>query len=711
MAAKDKHNEVFLEEAKELLAELETALLELEETPEDKDLIGRIFRAMHTIKGSGAMFGFDRVSKFTHEIETIFDLVRNGKMAVSKELVNLTLQARDQIKFMLEAPESIGAEDLEKNAGIIEQLKGLVPAGTLAKPSSSARAPLSPAALVTTGESISTYRIFFKPSRDIFRTGANPVQLLQELRSLGECTVTAQIQDMPLLEDLDPESNYTSWDILLTTNRGLNAVKDIFLFVQDDSELRIDVVDSIDPSQQVDHQPYTKKLGDILLERGDVSPEVVKQALSAQQRFGQILVGMGAVGSEKVASALAEQEHVRDVRDKRQKEESVMSVRVPAEKLDRLVDLVGELVTVQARFSQAASEKKQEQSSYLSIAEEIERLTAELRDNTMSIRMLPIGTTFSRFKRLVRDLSRDLGKEIELTTEGAETELDKTVIERLGDPLVHLIRNSIDHGIEDPALRKAAGKPGLGTIHLAAVHSGANVLIRITDDGAGIDGEAVRAKAVENGLIAPNADLPEHELYALIFAPGFSTAKKVTNVSGRGVGMDVVKKAIDALRGTIDISSSRGRGTTITLKLPLTLAIIDGFLTKIDREHFIFPLSLVEECVELPRRDRETAEGRHLANVRGQLVPYLRLREQFMIHGSMPEIEQIVITRVGDRRVGFVVDHVVGGHQTVIKNLGKFYHEAEGISGATILGDGTVALILDVPKLIRSAELDAANTR
>lgn len=711
MAANDKHNEVFLEEAKELLAELETALLELEEAPEDKDLIGRIFRAMHTIKGSGAMFGFDRVSKFTHEIETIFDLVRNNKMAVSRELVNLTLQARDQIKFMLEAPESFSTAELGKNTRIIEQLKGLVPAGAVVKQPSSERAAPSPAAPAASGESISTYRIFFKPSRDIFRTGANPVQLLQELGALGACTVVAQIQDLPFLEDLDPESNYTSWDILLTTDRGLNAVKDIFLFVQDDSALKIDVVDVIDPSQQADYQPYTKKLGDILLERGDVSPELVKQALSAQQRFGQILVGMGAVNSDKVASALAEQEHVRDVRDKRQKEESVMSVRVPAEKLDRLVDLVGELVTVQARFSQAASEKEQEQSSYLSLAEEIERLTAELRDNTMSIRMLPIGTTFSRFKRLVRDLSRDLGKEIELTTEGAETELDKTVIERLGDPLVHLIRNSIDHGIEDPVVRKAAGKPGQGTIHLAAVHSGANVLIRITDDGAGIDAAAVRAKAVENGLIAPNADLPEQELFALIFAPGFSTAKKVTNVSGRGVGMDVVKKAIDALRGTIDISSNRGTGTTITLKLPLTLAIIDGFLTRIDSEHFVFPLSLVEECVELPRAAREAADGRHLANVRGQLVPYLRLREQFMIRGSMPDIEQIVITRVSDRRVGFVVDQVIGGHQTVIKNLGKFYHEAEGISGATILGDGTVALILDVPKLVRTAECEAANAR
>jgi two-component system chemotaxis sensor kinase CheA len=340
---------------------------------------------------------------------------------------------------------------------------------------------------------------------------------------------------------------------------------------------------------------------------------------------------------------------------------------------------------------------------FLSIAEEVERLTVSLRDNTMSIRMLPIGTTFSKFKRAVRDLSAELGKEIELTTEGAETELDKTVIERLGDPLVHLIRNSIDHGIETPEVRVAAGKPRCGTIHLSAVHSGAHVLIQIRDDGAGLDTGAIRAKAVEKGLLSPDATPSDKELFTLILMPDFSTAKNVTSVSGRGVGLDVVKKAIDALRGSIEITSIRGAGATITLKLPLTLAIIDGFLTKIGAEHFIFPLASVEECIEL-KRDTVKSGNRHLVNVRGHMVPYISLREQFMVGGAAPAIEQIVIVGEEGRRVGFTVDTVVGQHQTVLKSLGKFYKQVEGISGATILGDGTVALILDLPKLVSAAE-------
>jgi two-component system chemotaxis sensor kinase CheA len=363
-------------------------------------------------------------------------------------------------------------------------------------------------------------------------------------------------------------------------------------------------------------------------------------------------------------------------------------------------------VTVQARLSQTALTHSI--PGLLSIAEEVERLTAELRDKTMSVRMLPIGTTFSNFRRLFRDLSRDLGKEVELVTEGGETELDKTVIERLNDPLVHLIRNSLDHGIEQPGVRTAAGKPRKGTVRLAAVHSGANVLIQISDDGAGMDRDAIRAKAMEKGLIDERAELSDGELYGLIFTPGFSTARKVTSVSGRGVGLDVVKRAIDALRGNIEITSAKGLGTTITLKLPLTLAIIDGLLVKLQEQHYVLPLSYVKECVELTRRDREDGRGRNIANVRGEIVPYIILREQFAISDAPPEREQIVITEVGGSRVGFVVDNVIGGHQTVIKNLGRYYHGVEGLAGATILGDGTVALILDVPKLVRIVEKEEA---
>ena len=692
----DKHSQVFLEEAAELLTELESALLELEESPEDKDLIGRIFRAMHTIKGSGAMFGFDRVSKFTHEIETVFDLVRNEKMSVTKELINLTLSARDQIKAMLDVPAGIGPDVEQKSAIIVSALKNLVPSTPTAQ--APAAAPVSSPA---PEESITTYRVFFKPSQNIFKTGTNISLLLQELCCLGQCTVVALTEGVPFLDAMDPESCYTAWNVLITTDRGMNAVKDVFLFVQDGAELKIDVADVMKAAEHLDEKTYDKKLGDILVERGDITPHAVQEALAKQSRFGQVLVGMGAVDPDKVATALAEQEHLKVLREKRQKEESALSVRVPAEKLDRLVDLVGELVTVQARFSQAASKKGSTREQFLSISEEVERLTAELRDNAMSIRMLPIGSTFSKFKRLVRDLSSQLGKEIELTTEGAETELDKTVIERLGDPLVHLIRNCIDHGIEPPDDRAAAGKPRQGHIHLAAQHSGANVLIRISDDGAGIDPAVVRAKAVEKGLLSAADELSDQESFELLFAPGFSTAKTVTSVSGRGVGMDVVKKTVNDLRGSVEVASEKGTGTTMTLRLPLTLAIIDGFLTTIGAEHFVFPLSLVEECVELAGVQRSNENNRRLADVRGQIVPYVRLREHFRIGSEPPGIEQIVITRVNERRMGFVVDRIIGGHQTVIKNLGRFYHDVAGVSGATILGDGTVSLIIDVSALLR----------
>jgi two-component system chemotaxis sensor kinase CheA len=364
---------------------------------------------------------------------------------------------------------------------------------------------------------------------------------------------------------------------------------------------------------------------------------------------------------------------------------------------------VGELVTVQARLTQTTSAFHSTELD--AIAEEVERLTVELRDNTLNIRMLPIGTTFGRFKRLVRDLSGELGKEIELATEGAETELDKTVIEKLNDPLVHLIRNSIDHGIESPAVRVSQGKPGTGTILLSAVHSGGNVIVRIKDDGKGLDKEAILAKAVEKGLVAPNVEINEKDLFGFIFHPGFSTAKNVTNVSGRGVGMDVVKRAIETLHGSIDIKSVKGSGTVITVTLPLTLAIVEGLLVAIGKNHFVIPLSLVEECVELTPEDIKKTHGKNIAFIRNELVPYIRLRNEFNIHGERPVIEQIVVTGRNGERIGFVVDKVIGEHQTVIKSLGKFYRNVEGISGATILGDGTVALIVDVPNISKNAEL------
>ncbi|KKK86271.1 hypothetical protein LCGC14_2764910, partial [marine sediment metagenome] len=384
-----------------------------------------------------------------------------------------------------------------------------------------------------------------------------------------------------------------------------------------------------------------------------------------------------------------------------------------------LVNLVGEVVTVQSSLSQFASEwedfdmltnrsdgifiKPEQVTRLFAVTERMERLVDELRDRSMEIRMLPIGTTFSRFKRVVRDLSRDLGKDVQLITEGADTELDKTVIDKLNDPLIHLIRNSIDHGIELPHVREAAGKPRTGTVRLTAEHLGANVLIHISDDGAGIDTEEIREKAVAKGLVPENQDLAESEILALICQPGFTTSEEVTNVSGRGVGMDVVRKTIDSLGGSISVQNNPGEGSRITLALPLTMAIIDGLLVNVGQNMLIFPLSAVEECVELTKVDIEAAHGRNLAHVRGETVPYVNLREMFSINGNVPDIQQIVIVRKDGSRVGFVVDEVFGQNQTVIKKLGGVYKNIKSISGASILGDGTVALILDIHQILDHA--------
>ena len=690
----DKLIETFREETYELLSELETSLFELEKDPHNGDAVSSIFRAFHSIKGAGGMFGFDEVSRFTHDIETVYDLVRGEKILPDKSLVDLSFAACDLIREMVTSPNEVQAQK-KKADELLASLRQLFPEITEAK--KTGKSALRGAGdLVLPAARLRAYRIRFRPAPDIFATGTNPALLLRELCGLGQCSVIAHSDSIPDLNGMDPELCYTSWDVILTTEQDMDAIRDIFIFVEDTAELIIEMID--DGESAVDSADY-KKLGEILVEKRDITPEDLQRFLGGRKRLGEMLIDEGLVQPESIQAALIEQEQVRQIREGRLKKEVISNIRVSSQKLDKLVNLVGELVTVQARLSRHALYTDDPELG--SIAEEVERLTAELRDNTMNIRMLPIGTTFSRFRRLVRDLSTDLGKEVEMVTEGGDTELDKTVIERLGDPLVHLIRNCIDHGIEPPQDRESLGKPRKGMVRLSATHSGANVLIEIEDDGAGLDAGAIRARAAQRGLVATDAELADGEIFSLILAPGFSTAEHITNISGRGVGLDVVKKAADSLRGEISIRSEKGKGTIIILSLPLTLAIIEGLLIRIGEEHFVLPLSAVEECVELIGGD---SHGRHIANVRGRIVPYIRLREQFAIGGSAPEIEQIVIVRNETARVGFVVDTVIGENQTVIKTLGRVYKGLEGISGATILGDGTVALILDVSKLIRIVE-------
>ncbi len=689
----------FLEEAGDLLSEMESALLELESRPEDRDLVDRVFRAMHTIKGSGAMFGFDDISTFTHTLENLFDCVRNGILQLDRATLDLTLASRDHINYLLVCAKSDRPADMSKGEDLANRLKALTsapPCKTKGEVEAGAEEEEEAAGIPH------IYSIRFKPHEDFFYTGANPLSLLGELSRMGSFQVFGHFEDVPLLEDLDPERCHVWWDALLGSTASTRDIRNVFLFAEDDCDLQLRSIDRL--GSDIGGQATHRRLGEILLERGDITEDDLRKVLEEKPRIGDILTQRGVVSEEKVVSALAEQRTVREFQERQtpvaHTREQVSSLRVAADKLDYLVNLVGELVIVQAQISQVVGTRHD--PTLTALSEELERLSDELRDSTLGIRMLPIGTTFSKFRRLVRDLSADLGKEIELLTEGAETELDKTVIERLNDPLVHLLRNSIDHGIELPAERTVAGKPTRGTILLTAEHSGGEVLIRIKDDGKGIDVDAVRTKAVERGLILPEADLPEKEILNCIFLPGFSTAKRVTNVSGRGVGMDVVRRGIEELRGSIDLDSQAGRGTVITVRLPLTLAIIEGLQVMVEDEYYVIPLSLVEECVELIVGEQdETRE--QILNLRGEIVPYVRLREWFEVTGQRPRIEQIVVVGVQGVRVGIVVDHVIGEHQTVIKSLGRVYKNVEGISGATIKGDGSMALILDVPRLIQNA--------
>ncbi|QTA81600.1 Chemotaxis protein [Desulfonema limicola] len=689
----DNFRSTYKEETEELLADLESALLELSEDKENMELVSRIFRAMHTIKGSGAMFGFDEIVAFTHDVETVLDLVRDKIIPVNKNLVDLTLAACDQIRQMIEKkPEDNETDNVSE---ITRSFKKLIPDKNVSdeKTETADNDDL---------ESISepkTYRIRFRPGPDIFQYGTRPILLLEEIRQMGDCRIIGHTHAIPDLKKLNPESCYIHWNIILTTSKDIDTITDVFVFVEDMSQLNIEIIEE---SDLLNDDGEYKKVGDILIDRGDITPDDLRDALNSQKRIGEMLVEYQRLDPDIIESALAEQNHMRNLVKKRKDIVSASSIRVASEKLDLLVDLVGEMVTVQASLTQKAL--NMDDPELLTIAEDVERLTAELRDNTISIRMLPVGTTFAKFKRLVYDLSQELGKEVVLTTRGGETELDKTVIERLNDPMVHIIRNSIGHGIELPDVRKSLGKPAKGNIHLCAEHSGANVLIKISDDGAGLDLDAIRKQAVKNKIIKPDTNISENELYSLIFLPGFSTASSIDEVSGRGVGMDVVKQGIENLRGSIDISSRQGTGTTITLKLPLTLAIIDGLMVELDKTCYVIPLAAVEECLELTSNIVVNGHGRNIASVRGEIVPYIYLRELFKLESTPPETEQIVIVRLNNNRVGFVVENIIGEHQTVIKTLGKIYKNAKVFSGSTILADGTVAVILDPYKLVEIAE-------
>lgn len=641
--------EVFRLEARELLEAIEQGLLDLSERQDDRELVDAVFRSLHTLKGSGAMFGMDDLAAFTHHCETAFDRVRKGLAPATPELITCVLNARDHMRALVEERADPAAGE-----ALLAELHRALEAGDEQGVGD------SPAPAVR------RWRLRFSLPRDAMANGTNPLGLLAELRDLGDCEVVASTADVPPIGELNPTDCLLAWDMTLSGDITRDAIEEVFLFVMDDMAL-------------------------------EICEEGVPAATASQEAPATDIdvVAPLDVVAETVAPPAAAKKT-----DEPKKADT--TVRVPAERLDELMDRVGELVIAQSRLKQIAGASSD--MALRSVSEEVERLASELRDTMMVVRMVPISTLFGRFRRLVHDLQRDTGKTIELSTEGETTELDKTIIERLADPLIHVIRNAADHGLETPEQRAAAGKPAAGKLVLSARHSGAEVVITVTDDGRGIDRERVRAKAEQNGLIAPGANLSDADLLQLIFAPGFSTAATVTSLSGRGVGMDVVKRTIEGLRGAIDISSVPGQSSQVSLRIPLTLAIIDGLLVRVGSGRYVVPLAAVEECVELSVEQDSRSAGRSLISLRDEFVPFVRLRELFRTKAEAGPHQKVVVVSTGEARVGLVVDQIIGDHQTVIKSLSKLHADVQTFSGATILGDGGVALILDVPHLVEAGQ-------
>ncbi len=646
----------FRVEANELLERIEQGLLDLTKQPSDRALVDEVFRSLHTLKGSGAMFGFDALAAFTHHCETAFDRVRKGEVAATQNLISAVLAAQDHMRALLE-----GASPGQEAAGhaLLERIEREVVAAA-------GQSIVAPA--------LSQWHIRFGLPQNALVNGCNPLALLTEMRELGECRIVADVSAIPSLEALNPHECFVVWNVDLLTDKPRSAIEDVFMFIIDDMELDIREI---------------KKERSLDIVSEDTPKAVIPATIQPQ--------------------ATAPLPAATNTENRQSSKGNGDSVRVPAERLDELMDRVGELVIAQSRLSQIAAASPD--LNLRAVSEDIERLSSELRDTMMVLRMVPVGTLFGRFRRLVHDLARDTGKVIELTTDGEATEVDKTVIERLADPLVHLVRNAADHGLETPEQRRAAGKPEAGQVKLAARQSGGEVIISISDDGRGVNRARVRERAESQGLISPGAQLSDPELLQLIFQPGFSTAQTVTNLSGRGVGMDVVKRTIDALRGSIDLSSRPGEGSEVSLRIPLTLAIIDGLLVRVGTGRYVIPLSAVEECLELSVEKDLRSRGRSFISLRDSLVPFLRLRELFRTGTEPDRYQKVVVVSTGSERVGLVVDQIIGDHQTVIKAMSKLHEEVATFSGATILGDGSVALILDIPHLVAAGQNEEALLR
>jgi two-component system chemotaxis sensor kinase CheA len=710
MSAESLHDPgiaTFISEARELLAEMETALLACEAGPVDQDAINAIFRAAHTIKGSAGLFGLEEIVAFTHVVEGALDRVRAGSVPLTPALTAALIDCKDHMELLLRGVESGAHSDATLQAAGSALHRNLQQAmGT----TDSATATVVPAPIDAAPAKLEAcWHISVRFGREVLRNGMDPLSFIRYLATFGELQTVQITDDLPLPEELDPEACYVGFEIRFKTDAGQQRIEDAFEFVRDDCTLSVTPIpDSpLDEVAQIEEAPRPPSmLGEILVQSGSLSEDELQRALQQQKalrnegvtpapKLGEVLVEEGAVAPAVIEAAVQKQQEWREPKTS----SDGQFIRVEAEKLENLINLVGELIIAGASTNliarRAGLSELSESTSRLS------RLVEEIRDSALQLRMVQIGSTFARFQRVVRDVSRQTGKDIRLVVSGGETELDKTLVELINDPLTHLVRNAIDHGIESSQVRLERGKPAQGTVRLDAYHDSGSVVIEVTDDGCGLDRERILAKARERGLVAPDAELSEREVFALVFEPGFSTAERVTNLSGRGVGMDVVKRNVHAIRGEVEIDSVPGNGTTVRIRLPLTLAIIDGFLVRAGRSSFVLPLDMVEECIEAEPANADDDHRHHFVNLRGRALPFARMRDVFGITGSAARRESIVVVRVGDQRAGFLVDELLGEHQTVIRPLPRIANQVPGLSGSTILADGSIALIVDAPVLVQ----------
>jgi two-component system, chemotaxis family, sensor kinase CheA len=712
----------FVAESRELLREMEGALLQLEKTPDNADALNAVFRAAHTIKGSSGIFGFDDIVAFTHLMESVLDDVRAGDIVVDGALTALFLSCGDQLSHLIDQVEDGGTLDA------IVQAEGKALAQSLsARLERAAQSYPRPAIAVEAEAEVEslggkvasdTWHISLRFGKDVLRNGMDPLSFLQYLGTLGDVAhVTTLFDAMPAAREMDAESCYVGLEIDFSGAIDKQTIENVFEFVRDDCVIRILPPHSriLEYIKLMESLPEEKSyIGELLVNSGALTQNELEEGLLLQMRerkdagaggsnkLGQILVGEGMVQNELVDAALEKQ---RTMKEHRAKESSF--VRLRSDKLDELITLVGEMVIACAGNRLLA--QRSGLSDLIESTSGVEQLVEQVRDSALKLRMVPIGETFGRFKRVVRDLGAELGKEVELSLTGVETELDKSMIEKIVDPLTHLVRNALDHGIETPAVRRQYGKPALARLSLNAYHDSGTIVIEVGDDGMGLDREKILKRALGRGLIEPGQELTTEEIYRLIMAPGFSTADEVTNVSGRGMGMDVVVRNVEALRGTVTIDSEPGEGTTVIIRLPLTLAIIDGFLVGIGKPVYVVPLDMVVECLELTAEDRAAIGNRDFMNLRGQILPLLRLRDVFEVKSEPAKRENIVVVQYAGQQTGLLVDALLGEFQTVIKPLGRLFERLSGISGSTILGNGAVALILDVPALVkRAADADSS---